>query len=153
MTHLLTALICIATSFSIFAEVPKTEKELSQEYLQKISKEPNTVEIEDGIYLRTVFQSDNEETPTSDSTVVVMYAGYDRAGEKFDSSWDFWTPATLPLTKLITCWQKAMVQMTVGSAYKLTCSSESAYGESGVPPMIKPNAAISFDISLLKIQE
>ncbi len=41
--------------------------------------------------------------------------------------------------------------MKVGGTATLTCPSESAYGDRGSPPLIKPGAAISFEVELIEV--
>lgn len=43
------------------------------------------------------------------------------------------------------------MQMTLGERAKLTLSSDYAYGPSGVPGIIPPNATLIFDVELLAI--
>jgi len=41
--------------------------------------------------------------------------------------------------------------MKVGGKYKLTCPADIAYGDRGSPPVIKPGAALTFEIELLSV--
>jgi|GEM_PF-4855740 len=129
------------------------EKELSRQYLEQVKNEPNTAEFENGVLIREVFKSTSDEQPLLNDKVTVMYKGYDREGNIFDSSWDRLEPVTFPLNKLISCWQTAITRMTVGSIYKVTCPSATAYGDKGAGNVIKGGAAISFEISLLKVED
>jgi FKBP-type peptidyl-prolyl cis-trans isomerase FkpA len=41
--------------------------------------------------------------------------------------------------------------MKVGGKSKLTCPSDTAYGDRGSPPKIKPGSTLIFDVELLEI--
>ena len=41
--------------------------------------------------------------------------------------------------------------MKLGEKAILTCSPDFAYGPSGYPPVIPPNATLNFEVELLKI--
>lgn len=155
MKYLIATLLLVLTGFTSAwgdASELEIEKELSQQYLERVKQEPNTIEIESGVLMRAVFVSDSNVEPLLSDEVTVMYKGYDREGKVFDSSWDRLEPISFNLNRLIPCWQKAITRMTVGSIYKVTCPSDTAYGDTGVHPVIKGGAALSFDVSLLKIE-
>jgi FKBP-type peptidyl-prolyl cis-trans isomerase FkpA len=69
----------------------------------------------------------------------------------FDSSVQRGQPATLPLTGVIKCWSEAIPTMKVGGKAKLVCPAEVAYGDRGMPPVIKPGATLVFEVELLEI--
>jgi FKBP-type peptidyl-prolyl cis-trans isomerase FkpA len=41
--------------------------------------------------------------------------------------------------------------MKVGGKAKLVCPAQIAYGDRGAPPLIKPGAALTFEVELLEI--
>ena len=91
----------------------------------------------------------------SGNTVSVKYVGvlFDD-GKEFDSSWKGGKGQTFqfPLGggQVIPGWDQGVVGMKEGGRRKLIIPAELAYGPSGFPPDIPPNAALIFDIDLVK---
>jgi FKBP-type peptidyl-prolyl cis-trans isomerase FkpA len=91
-------------------------------------------------------------SPTAADRVKVHYHGTFPDGRVFDSSVQRGEPATFPLGGVIPCWTQGVAQMKVGGKAKLTCPPELAYGPSGAPPTIPPNATLVFEVELLGIE-
>lgn len=129
----------------------ETEKKLSAEYLEKMSKEIDAKVIDQGIVMRPIFVSPSTEYPKATDQVKVLYHLVDRTGKVIDESITIDEVAVFPLTKLIACWQIALPKISVGSFYKVSCPSDVAYGDKGVGDQIKGGAALTFRITLLGI--
>ena len=56
----------------------------------------------------------------------------------------------LGIGQVIRGWDRGLLQMSFGERSKLTISSEYAYGEKGVTPLIPPGARLIFDLELLR---
>ena len=86
-------------------------------------------------------------------TVTVHYTGAVAAtGTIFQSSLDTGQPATFPLNQVIKGWTEGIPGMKVGGTRRLIIPAAEAYGAS--PPAgsgIPPNAALVFDVQLIKI--
>ena len=61
-------------------------------------------------------------------------------------------PATFKVGGVIPGWQEALKLMPVGSKWQLFIPPKLAYGPTGAPPAIGPNATLIFDIELLNIK-
>lgn len=128
-----------------------SEKEASKPYLEKMKKEEGAEVLASGVVYRTL-KAGEGDSPVADQSVKVHYHGTLRDGEVFDSSVDRGQPAVFPLTKrIIPCWREAVQKMKVGGKVKVTCPSDQAYQDRGVPPKIKPGATLTFEIELLEI--
>jgi peptidylprolyl isomerase len=86
-------------------------------------------------------------------TAEVDYVGvlYD-GGTEFDSSWEG-EPIEFELGagSVIPGWEEGLVGMREGGRRQLIIPSDLAYGPSGQPPTIPPDAALVFVVDLLSI--
>ena len=94
----------------------------------------------------------NGPSPHATDVVRVHYHGTFPDGRVFDSSVERGEPASFPLNRVIPCWTQGVQQMKVGGKARLVCPPELAYGASGAPPTIPPNATLVFEVELLGIQ-
>lgn len=128
------------------------EKKLSAEYLSKMALETDAQVVEQGIVLRPIFVGSLQEFPQSTDTVKVSYYLSDREGKLIEQNVSDDELAVFPLSKLIKCWQIAVPKMSVGSFYKVSCPSDTAYGDKGAGDgAIKPGAALTFRLTLFGI--
>jgi peptidylprolyl isomerase len=87
-------------------------------------------------------------------TVDVQYVGVLRKdGKEFDSSWKRKQPFSFALGsgQVIAGWDSGVVGMKVGGRRRLIIPADQAYGAQGQPPTIPANAALVFDVDLLKV--
>ncbi|XP_010552023.1 PREDICTED: peptidyl-prolyl cis-trans isomerase FKBP65-like [Tarenaya hassleriana] len=113
---------------------------------------PSMKEIgKQGLKKKLVKEGEGRETPETGDEVEVHYTGTLLAGTKFDSSRDRGTPFkfTLGQGNVIEGWDIGIKTMKKGENAILTIPPELAYGESGSPPTIPPNAMLQFDVELL----
>ena len=89
--------------------------------------------------------------PTATDRVTVHYRGTLRDGTEFDSSYTRGAPATFPLHGVIRCWTEGLQEMAVGGRAQLECPPDTAYGETGRPPVIPGGATLRFEVELLGI--
>ncbi|KAK6259721.1 hypothetical protein SCA6_014195 [Theobroma cacao] len=104
-----------------------------------------------GLKKKLVKEGEGWETPDNGDEVEVHYTGTLLDGTQFDSSRDRGTPFkfTLGQGQVIKGWDQGIKKMKKGENAIFTIPPELAYGESGSPPTIPPNATLQFDVELL----
>jgi FKBP-type peptidyl-prolyl cis-trans isomerase len=132
------------------AQAAEAEKQASAEFLAKEAAMDGAKTLPSGLIKRVVKEGSGA-SPAASDTVKVHYHGTLRDGSVFDSSVDRGTPAEFPLNRVIPCWTEAVQGMKVGEKAHITCPSEIAYGDRGMPPAIKGGTALAFDVELIEI--
>jgi peptidylprolyl isomerase len=91
--------------------------------------------------------------PRPGDKVQVHYVGRLLDGKQFDASTDRGVPFEfeLGLGQVIAGWDESLPKMQVGGKYRVTIPPAMAYGAEGSPPVIGPNATLTFEIELLKV--
>eukprot|EP00252_Welwitschia_mirabilis_P017965 TRINITY_DN40097_c0_g1_i1.p1 TRINITY_DN40097_c0_g1~~TRINITY_DN40097_c0_g1_i1.p1 ORF type:complete len:559 (+),score=133.00 TRINITY_DN40097_c0_g1_i1:209-1885(+) len=104
-----------------------------------------------GLKKKLAKEGEGWETPETGDEVEVHYTGTLLDGTKFDSSRDRGTPFKFQLGQgqVIKGWDQGIATMKKGENAIFTIPPELAYGESGSPPTIPPNATLQFDVELL----
>jgi peptidylprolyl isomerase len=138
-----------STSSTPTATTPKPPSPLSKKPVVVVPKgtPPTTLVIKDLI-------KGTGPAATSGSNVTVNYVGVlYKGGKEFDSSWkrNQTFPFKLGQGAVIQGWDKGLVGMKVGGRRELIIPANLAYGKSGSPPTIPPNAALVFVVDLLGV--
>jgi len=120
---------------------------------------PNAFDISpagDGGVLKEIIKHGvGEYTPNAGCKVSVHYTGTLTDGTVFDSSRDRGSPFEFNLGKgqVIKAWDIGVATMKKGEVCMLTCKSEYAYGKSGSPPKIPPDATLYFEVEMISWQK
>lgn len=126
------------------------EKKAGETVLAKAANEKGAIKTSAGAIVIPL-QVGTGASPSATDKVKVHYHGTLADGTVFDSSVQRGEPITFPLNGVIRCWTEGVQQMKVGGKARLVCPSDTAYGDRGAPPRIKPGATLVFEVELLEI--
>ncbi len=132
------------------AALAAAEKKAGEAFVAKAAAEKGSTKTPSGVVV-TILRPGTGASPKASDTVKVHYHGTLTDGTVFDSSVQRGEPATFPLNQVIRCWTEGLQQMKVGGKARLVCPSDTAYGDRGAPPRIKPGATLVFEVELLDI--
>ena len=136
-----------------YAQLSAKFKQESDAYLAKNKNQPGVRTTSDGLQYQVITQGSGPR-PKATDTVQVNYTGSLVNGQEFDSSAKHGSgPAKMSLDNVFPGFKEAMLLMPVGSHYKFVIPSDLAYGADPKNGVIPPNAALVFDVTLVKIGE
>jgi FKBP-type peptidyl-prolyl cis-trans isomerase FkpA len=138
---------------SRMAVMASTEREASSDFVKEATAVKGARTTESGLIYLEVSEGSGEKPVMTDS-VTVHYTGTLRDGSVFDSSRKRGEPASFELNRVIPCWTEALQRMKAGGKATIVCPAEIAYGDRGAPGgLIKPGAALKFDVELISIDQ
>ena len=110
-----------------------------------------TVKTESGLQYQ-VIEEGTGVNPGPGGGVAVHYTGWLEDGTEFDSSHRSGRPARFMLNHVIKGWTEGLQLMKEGATYRFRIPTELAYRDRPPTPKIPPNAALVFEITLLRVQ-
>jgi FKBP-type peptidyl-prolyl cis-trans isomerase FkpA/FKBP-type peptidyl-prolyl cis-trans isomerase FklB len=132
------------------AAASAVERKSGQAFADKAAGEKGAAKTASGAIV-TAIKPGSGAHPKPDDKVKVHYHGMLTDGSVFDSSVQRGEPVTFPLNGVIKCWSEGVQQIKVGGKSRLVCPADTAYGDRGAPPKIKPGATLVFEVELLEI--
>jgi len=127
----------------------KNKKEVAN-FMKKNGKKAGVITTPSGLQYE-VIKAGSGPKPTETDSVKVNYHGTLLDGKVFDSSIKRGQPVEFVLGQVIPGWQEGIKYMSVGANYKFWIPSNLAYGDEGVPGVIKPGDMLIFEVELLGI--
>jgi cyclophilin family peptidyl-prolyl cis-trans isomerase len=120
-----------------------------EEYVKKTF--PNAIKTPSGLYYVKSVETNNEQA-SAGRTVKVHYIGKHTNGEVFDQSVGK-QPFDFPLGQgmVIPGWEEGIALLKKGEKATFIIPPYLAYGEQGMPPVIKSNETLIFEVELLGI--
>lgn len=131
------------------ATTPAENKAAGEAFLAENTKKPGVVTTASGLQYQVITEGTGA-TPGATDNVTVHYQGTTLDGKEFDSSYKRGAPATFPLNRVIAGWTEGLQLMKEGGKSRLFIPSNLAYGERGAGRDIGPNAALIFEVELIK---
>ncbi|XP_077567987.1 peptidyl-prolyl cis-trans isomerase FKBP4 [Stigmatopora nigra] len=113
-----------------------------------------TPEKDGGVLKLVKREGTGTELPMIGDKVFVHYVGTLLDGTPFDSSRDRGEKFSFELGKgrVIKAWDIGVATMKQGELCQLICKSDYAYGSSGCPPKIPPDATLVFEVELFEFR-
>lgn len=132
------------------ARIIQKEKDAGKAYCEKAATESGAQTTDSGVVYFELKAGDGE-SPSREERVLLHYHGTLRDGTVFDSSVDRGEPVEFVLNKVIPCFSEGVTRMKVGGRSRMVCPADTAYGDRGSPPKIRPGATIVFEVELLDV--
>ena len=152
--RIITILNIVLIGFIIFsmanAVTPEENKTAGEKFLAENAQRAGVKTTASGLQY-VIFNEGTGASPKATDNVTVHYKGVTIDGKEFDSSYSRGEPATFPLNRVIAGWTEGLQLMKEGAKYRFFIPSNLAYGERGAGRAIGPNAALIFDIELIKV--
>ncbi|MCK5729226.1 MAG: FKBP-type peptidyl-prolyl cis-trans isomerase [Methylococcales bacterium] len=146
--------ILLIIGFTVFfnanSSTPDENKTAGIAFLAENGKKDNITTTASGLQYEILTEGTGKSPKASDQ-VSVHYQGTTLDGNEFDSSYKRGEPAAFPLNRVIAGWTEGVQLMKEGSKYRFFIPSELAYGKNGAGADIPANAALIFEVELLKV--
>jgi FKBP-type peptidyl-prolyl cis-trans isomerase len=147
---LLVRSVFAAFLFSLLGGCSKVDPDLNlkagESFLAENRVKQGVVTTPSGLQYQ-VLKEGNGLMPSVSDSVTVNYQGSLITGKEFDSGENI----TFPLNGVIPGWTEGLQLMKEGAKYRFFIPSTLAYGESGAARVIPPNAALIFEVDLVKV--
>jgi len=118
------------------------------------AKKTQFLQVSKGVERTVLKAGDGINFPKNGDTVTMHYTGtLTDGGKKFDSSVDRGQPfvTQIGVGQVIKGWDEGVVKMSLGEKAVLKMTSDYGYGAEGAGADIPPNAGLTFEVELLKI--
>lgn len=118
----------------------------AKQFLEANKQKAGVVTTASGLQYE-VIQEGAGDAPKATDTVTVNYKGGFPDGSTFDAG----DGISFPLKGVIPGWTEGLQLMKPGARYRFFIPPELGYGEHGAGRVIPPNAALIFEVELVKV--
>lgn len=133
------------------AQIANTLAE-SEAFLAETAQQEGVSITKSGLQYKIIEQGTGAQPQATDN-VTVHYRGTLMNGQEFDSSYARGEPTSFPLNGVIAGWTEGLQLMKEGAKFEFYIHPDLAYGERGAGGAIGPNAALVFQVELIKVGE
>ncbi|MDD5036926.1 MAG: FKBP-type peptidyl-prolyl cis-trans isomerase [Methylococcaceae bacterium] len=126
---------------------PEQNRKAGEAFLAENAKKEGVKVTASGLQYQVLKEGEGLQPGAKDS-VTVHYKGSLIDGKEFDSGENI----SFPLNGVIPGWTEGLQLMKEGAKYRFFIPSPLAYGESGAARVIPPNAALIFEVDLVKVK-
>jgi FKBP-type peptidyl-prolyl cis-trans isomerase len=133
------------------AQIANTLAE-SEAFLAETAQQEGVSITKSGLQFKIIEQGTGAQPQATDN-VTVHYRGTLMYGQEFDSSYARGEPTSFPLNGVIAGWTEGLQLMKEGAKFEFYIHPDLAYGERGAGGAIGPNAALVFQVELIKVGE
>ncbi len=123
----------------------------SEEFLEQNKTQKDVIVLRSGLQYKVLNSGREGPSPTAFDQVTIHYSASFLNGMVFENTFAEGQPKKIPVNQMIPGWSEAIKMMHVGDKWQLYVPSYLAYGETGYPPAIGPNALLIFEMELLSI--
>ena len=120
--------------------------EASARFLTEVARRPGVQQSRTGL-LWTVEREGSGQRPTRGEAGIVTYVGHLADGTVFDAG----GPVRLPIRGVVPGFAEALQEMRPGETRTVYLPPALAYGHRGIPGHIPPDAALVFEITLVRV--
>jgi FKBP-type peptidyl-prolyl cis-trans isomerase len=125
---------------------PAENLKAGEAFLAENAKKEGVIVTASGLQYK-VLQAGSGQRPAADDNVTVNYRGELINGSEFDNG----EGISFPLNGVIAGWTEGLQLMQEGGKNRFFIPAALAYGETGAGRVIPPNAALVFDVELVKV--
>lgn len=126
-------------------------RQQNEQFLVDLRQQEGINELRAGVLYKVIKSGDGSEKPSPRSIVTCHYKGSLINGKVFDNSFGRSCPEAFRVNELISGFQIALVNMTVGDHWIVYIPSEVGYGPRGAGSDIPGNSTLIFEIQLIAI--
>ncbi len=121
-------------------------------FLAENKSKKGVIEMSNGVQY-TIIKSTRGPKPNPESTVTINFIASLIDGKEFDNSYLRGIPIKGTLGKMMPSWIEIIKMMSVGDKIKAWLPPQQAFGATGIPNMVPPNAIVVMQFELEDIEE